>query len=137
MPPLIPATTIKARAFTPHNGFVGGRALRTRPGEMNKLEAKRAAELEAMRASGEIVGWWYEFVTLKLAADTRYTPDFMVVFADGRIVIEEVKGRWEDDARVKIKVAASMAPWEFVGLTPRKKADGGGWDRERFKGWCG
>lgn len=130
-----PLASRNPRAFSPRSGFVGGRALRTRPGEMNKLETKRAVELEAMRASGEIVGWWYEFVTLKLAADTRYTPDFLLVYPDGRTVIEEVKGRWEDDARVKIKVAAAMSPWEFVGLTPRKKSDGGGWDREHFKGW--
>lgn len=122
-------------AFTPSAGFTGGRALRKRPGEMNKLEQSRAHELEAMRQSGEIVGWWFEALTLKLAADTRYTPDFLVVYPDGRQVIEEVKGRWEDDARAKIKVAADRFPWEFVGLTRRKKTDGGGWDREAFKGW--
>lgn len=132
---LIPASTIKPRAFSKRPGFVGGRALRLPPGEMNKLERKRADELEAMKAAGEIVDYWFEAVTLKMAPDTRYTPDFLLVYPDGRQVIEEVKGRWEDDARVKIKVAASMFPWEFVGLTPRKKADGGGWDREHFKGW--
>lgn len=133
--PRVPRPKLPAQAFKPAGGFVGGRALRKKPGEMNKLEAERGAELEAMRERGEIVGWWFELVTLKLAADTRYTPDFLVVYPDGRTVVEEVKGRWEEDARVKIKVAAVLFPWEFVGLTKRTKADGGGWNREAFKGW--
>lgn len=122
-------------AWSRSPSFVGGRALRKAPGEMNKLEAERAHELEAMRTRGEIVGWWFEALTLKLAPDTRYTPDFLVVYPDGRQVVEEVKGRWEDDARVKIKLAASRFPWPFVALVKRKKADGGGWAREEFKGW--
>lgn len=123
------------RAFSHKPGFQGGRALRKRPGEMNKLEAERAAELEAMRASGEVVQVLFEAVTFKLAADTRYTPDFFVVYADGRTVCEEVKGKWEDDARVKIKCAAALIPLEFVGLRKRAKKDGGGWERETFRGW--
>lgn len=130
---LIPDTTITPRRFKP--GFGGGRALRKKPGEMNRLEAERAAELEALRAAGDIVAFFFEAVTLKLAPDTRYTPDFLVVYPDGRQVIEEVKGRWEEDARVKVKVAAALFPWEFVGLRKRAKKDGGGWERETFKGW--
>lgn len=121
--------------FKHQPGFEGARALGRRPGQMNKTERRRADELEAMRTRGEIVGWWFESITLKLADNTRYTPDFMVTYPCGRTVIEEVKGFWTDDARVKIKIAARMFPWEFVALKRRAKKDGGGWERESFKGW--
>lgn len=60
--------------------------------------------------------------TLKLADDTRYTPDFAVLQADGQIVFYETKGFWRDDAKVKIKVAARQFPeYRFV-VAVRDKA---------------
>jgi hypothetical protein len=44
----------------------------------------------------------------------------------------EVKGFWTDDARVKIKVAASQFPVAFIAVRRIGKAKGGGWDIERF-----
>ncbi len=32
-----------------------------------------------------------------------------------------MKGHWEDDARVKIKVAAEMYPFRFVAITSSRK----------------
>lgn len=46
-------------------------------------------------------------ITLKLADDCRYTPDFWFVDG-GQIMIHEVKGFFRDDAKVKIKVAARL-----------------------------
>lgn len=112
-----------------------GRGQRHKPGVMNKLEQSRADELELLRRSGEVIAFWFEQVTLKLADDTRYTPDFMVLYADGALVFEETKGFWEDDALVKIKVAAAMFPFPFVGLRRLPKKAGGGWERREFKGW--
>jgi hypothetical protein len=60
--------TALARTFVP-DLFAG----------MNKTEKKRAVELEAARRDGLILSWAYEKVTLKLADDTRYTPDFLVI----------------------------------------------------------
>jgi hypothetical protein len=64
----------------------------------------------------------------RLADNTFYTPDFMVVMADGLLEAHEVKGFWEDDARVKIKVAASLFPIQFTGVTYQKKV----WCYEEF-----
>jgi hypothetical protein len=50
------------------------------------------------------------------------------MLTDATIEIHEVKGHWEDDARVKIKVAASLYPLRFVGITREK----GAWQREEF-----
>jgi DNA helicase IV len=94
---------------------------------MNKTERKRAEELEAMKRSGEIVEWWYEAVTLKLAHDCRYTPDFLIQENDGRLRFEETKGFWRDDAKVKTRVAVRIFPFPLRVLKVRK---GGGWNIE-------
>lgn len=53
--------------------------------------------------------------------------------ADRSLEIHETKGHWEDDARVKIKVAAEALPiFRFVALKRRSKKDGGGWSEEAF-----
>lgn len=77
---------------------------------MNGTEKQRAVQLEAMRRGFEISSWAYEKITLKLADDCRYTPDFFVVDLLGGITFEEVKGFWRDDAKVKIRVAAQQFP---------------------------
>lgn len=99
---------------------------------MNGTERKRAIELEAMLRTGEILMWRFEAMTLKLADDTRYTPDFFVMLPDGTVRFEETKGFLRDDALVKIKVAATMFPFSFVMLTVRPKKDGGGWATRTF-----
>lgn len=97
---------------------------------MNGTERTRALELEAMRRSGQIAAWWYERWTFKLADDTRYTPDFVVQENDGTLRIEETKGFWRDDARVKVKVFAALYPFPVRVLVARAKRHGGGWDIE-------
>lgn len=69
-------------------------------------------------------------ITLKLADDCRYTPDFWAVIVQGTFTFYEVKGFWRDDARVKIKVAARTFPWaEFVAVQRIKKE----WKFENIK----
>jgi len=99
---------------------------------MNKLETAYQQHLEMRRLAGEII--WYEFekIKFKLAPNTFYTPDFIVMLPDGLIEIHEVKGFWEDDARVKIKVAADQFPFVFRAIRRASKKDGGGWIIEDF-----
>lgn len=113
----------------PHNVMARGRTRHT-PGTMNKTEAAYAAKLEERKTAGEILGYWFESQKLKLADKTWYTPDFMVQSKDGGMEFHEVKGFWEDDARVKFKVAASMFPYVFRAFRPRAKKHGGGWEEE-------
>ncbi len=112
--------------------MVRGKARKRNPGEMNGLELAYSEELEARLRSGEIVLWKFEGVKLRLAKNTFYTPDFMVVNADGHVEFHETKGFWRDDARVKLKVAAEQFPFAFAAITRRPKRDGGGWKREDF-----
>lgn len=107
-----------------------GRGL-TRPkrdGSMNKSEAAYARHLEQLKLAGEIARWEFESVKLRLADRTFYTPDFLVMLPDGLIEFHEVKGFWEDDARVKIKVAAEQHPFKFVAI----KSSKGGYEIEEF-----
>ena len=106
--------------------------LRHTSGEMNKTEAAYAQELEMRKRVGEIEWWAFESIKLRLADRTFYTPDFAVVIAGG-MCFHEVKGHWEDDARVKIKVAAKLFPhFTFIALTKIPVKDGGGWKVEEF-----
>lgn len=105
---------------------------RLKTGERNKSEAAYERELEALRQAGEISWYKFEGVKLRLADNTFYTPDFAVMRASGEMEMHEVKGYWQDDARVKIKVAAELYPFRFVAVTARAKKDGGGWATEEF-----
>ncbi len=92
---------------------------------MNKTERRRALELEALKGAGVIRHWGYEPITLKLAHDCRYTPDFFIVENGGAMRFEETKGFLRDDAAVKLRVAARQFPmFRFVML---RAAKGGGW----------
>jgi hypothetical protein len=68
-------------------------------------------------------------VTLKLADDCRYTPDF-VTYGGTYVHFWEVKGYWRDDARVKIKVAARLFPWAKFTAVQRIKGE---WRFEEIK----
>jgi hypothetical protein len=105
---------------------------RLKSGVMNRLETAYSQLLEQMKSNGEVV--WYEFegVTLKLAEGSRYTPDFLVMKKDGTLEAHEVKGRWMDDAKTKIKVAASKFPFIFRAVYAKPKKDGGGFRYEDF-----
>lgn len=105
---------------------------RLKTGEMNKTEAEYDALLDFRRMAGEIVWYKFEGLKLRLADSTFYTPDFAVMASDGVMECHEVKGFWTDDARVKIKVAASLYPFRFIALRKRAKKDGGGFAAEEF-----
>lgn len=101
-------------------------------GEMNKTEAAYDAHLGMLEHAGEILWRKFEAVKLRLADNTFYTCDFSVMRADGVLEMHEVKGFWQDAARVKIKVAAELYPFRFIAVTAKPKKDGGGWAVEEF-----
>ena len=115
-------------------GKAAVRALgRLQAGTMNGTEKAYAETLEARRLSGEVLWWKFEGIKLRLADNTFYTPDFLVMLADRSLEVHETKGHWEDDARVKIKVAQEAYPiLRFVALKRLPKKDGGGWAEEMF-----
>jgi hypothetical protein len=105
---------------------------RLKPGTMNKLEQEYDLLLDGQRHHGEVLWYRFEGIKLRLADNTFYTPDFAVMAADGVMECHEVKGFWRDDARAKIKIAASLYPFRFLAVTRAPKKDGGGFKQEAF-----
>lgn len=105
---------------------------RLKTGEMNATERAYAAELDLLQHNGDVLWYKFEGVKLRLADNTFYTPDFAVMTRACVLQMHEVKGFWTDDARVKIKVAASLYPFEFLALRKRPKNKGGGFESEAF-----
>lgn len=108
-------------------------------GKMNKEEQRFALWLENEVREGRVIYWDFESLGLRLADRTSYTPDFVVQLADGTIEMVEVKAywkskagpHWEDDARVKWKMAATRHPFRFTAAWFIK---GEGWQFEEAKG---
>lgn len=94
---------------------------RLKSGQMNGTERSYANRLEAMKSLGEILWYSFEGMKFKLATKCFYTPDFMVLNKDGTLEAHEVKGYWQDDARVKIKTAAEKFPVKFIAVQYKKK----------------
>lgn len=97
-------------------------------GTMNKTEAAYDAHLKLLTHAGTVLWHRFEAVKLRLADNTFYTADFFVLPKSGYLEVHEIKGHWQDDARVKIKVAASIYPFKFIAVTRNKD----GWKREEF-----
>lgn len=104
------------------------RGVRKQPGQMNKLEQAYSVYLDGLKHAGLIAWYKFEGIKLRLADKTFYTPDFFVMRDDLTIEVHEVKGFWEDDARVKIKVAADSYPFKFIAIQKQK----GEWVTESF-----
>ena len=78
----------------------------------SKLEKKYSEHLDLLVKAGEIKAWFYEPMVLKLADDSRYRPDFLIVLPGGlerKPEIHETKGAWTKsrrDSMVRLKWAA-------------------------------
>lgn len=110
---------------------------------MNRTEAAYLkACIRPRELAREIVWWDYEPWKLRIGEKCFYTPDFVVVTAEGRVECHEVKatwgGRrhrgkagWQEDARVKIKAAAGRyAFFRFLAAHPAR----GAWQVEEIQG---
>lgn len=93
-------------------------------GKPNKTEQAYGDLLAARMHNGEILWYRFEAIKLRLADNTFYTPDYPLITAAGALEFHEVKGRWTDDARVKIKVAAAQYPFRFLAI---QRAGRHGW----------
>lgn len=94
-------------------------------GELNTGETRYLHILEDRLARHEIEAIYPQPFRIKLTDDCSYTPDFMVVEADFTLAFIEVKDEWivkgkkqvhwEEDAKVKYKVAREKYPcFKFV-----------------------
>jgi hypothetical protein len=99
----------------------------TVPRGMTRIERDYGEHLLAAKAEGGIAWYAYEGLTLKLADDCRYTPDFVVMVHDGEMELHETKGPYaREDSLIKLRLAARLFPFR-VYLVTREG------DRWRFK----
>lgn len=107
-------------------------------GIMNKTEARYEREVIIPAKNRSEISWYaFEAIKLRLANRTYLTIDFFVQLADGTLEAIDVKGARaivEEDARVKMKVAAAAFPFAFKMVFPRPRKLGGGWIIEEVKG---
>lgn len=98
---------------------------------MNKTEMAYRRHLEGEKREGRILWFDYECMKLRLADRCFYTPDFMVMDADGHIIFVDTKALWKsigkpgiaEDALIKMKGVAEKYPmftfkatWEQDGI---------------------
>jgi hypothetical protein len=112
--------------------------------KMNGVERAYSGYLQALRAIGEVL--WFDFqpVTILLGPDCRFTPDFLVLYADGRLELHDTKGTRkvktgkkagektyyaEEDATIKARVTAAAFPIPIYFLF---SIGDGGWGKKGF-----
>lgn len=80
-------------------------------GTMNKTEAAWSQVLDSKKQTGEIS--WFKFhpMRIRLADNTFYEVDFLVMTNTGQLEIHEVKGGYTSDkGQLKIKLCAEVMP---------------------------
>lgn len=87
---------------------------------MNGWETEFAAQLELRKHDGEILWWAFEPIRIRLASGAWYKPDFVTVDKNYRTEIYEVKGCWQEAARVRFKVAVEKLPYQFYIVRKHK-----------------
>lgn len=74
----------------------------------SQAEMKRYCELKLLKAAGQIVDFDLQ-PKFDIGAGMKYTADFRVQYADHE-EIEEVKGKWTTDARMRVKLFKEKYP---------------------------
>ena len=100
---------------------------RTRP---NGWECEYGVHLNALFLAGEVLWHRRELLEFEIGYRCTYTPDEIILAADGALYADDVKGHMREDANVKIKVAAR----QFAGVTFRvAKLTKDGWKLREIK----
>lgn len=84
---------------------------------MNKTETRMNNLLRSLKTANQIKDFSYEDITFRLAEKMRYTPDFRIIYPDGKIKFIEVKGGFiTERGDLKFKFAMEKYPeyiWEM------------------------
>lgn len=129
-----PATAVKqpTKALNQAERF---RALGRLPkGRMNETEAEYARHLDDEKAAGRVLDYKFHAIRVRLADNTFYEADFLVLHSDMTLAIHETKGGFTTDkGQLKIKLVAEVLPYfRMIKATKLAKKNGGGWKLEEF-----
>lgn len=97
-----------------------------RRGEPNKTEAAYRREILERRT--DVAAIYFEGLTVRMANGHKYTPDWIVVTAAGRIECHEIKGGYALGSEQRAKLAFDQARVEFPWLAWV-------WARKTSNGW--
>lgn len=124
-----PSATAQSGSSGPGEAFYAlGRLAK---GRMNKTEAAYAQRLEALKHDGQILDWRFHVLRVRLADNTFYEPDFLVMTAGRELQIHETKGSFTTQSgQTKIKLCAEVLPWFRVIKASRQKD--GSWILQEF-----
>lgn len=103
-------------------------------GQMNKTEQAYANRLDLLKMQGSVLDWKFHAIRVRLANNTWYETDFIVLHADMTLAIHETKGEFTSEkGQMKIKLAAEALPWfRFYKCIKVAEKNGGGWRIEDF-----
>lgn len=97
----------------------------------SKLEGSRASYLGYLLLAKDILHIKYHPFTIDVGCGRTYTPDFLVWWADGRIVVEEVKGSLKGknarDSVTRFHAMAALFPMFICNLVMRPR---GQWEEK-------
>ncbi|WP_454732461.1 MULTISPECIES: hypothetical protein [Cupriavidus] len=101
---------------------------------MNRTERAYSVLLDEEKRCGEVIDWKFHAMHVRLADNTFYEVDFLVLHSDMRLAIHETKGGYTTDkGQLKIKLCAEVLPYfRMVKATKLPAKQGGGWKREEF-----
>lgn len=102
--------------------------------QMNKTERAYSVLLDEEKRQGLVIDWKFHPMRVRLADNTFYEVDFLVLHADLGLAIHETKGGYTTDkGQMKIKLCAEVLPYfRMVKATKLPQKLGGGWKREEF-----
>jgi hypothetical protein len=102
--------------------------------ELNDTEQEYATMLDQQKAAGGVLWWKAHAFNVRLANNTFYRIDFLVLKSDMRLEIHETKGDYiTDKGMMKIKLCAEALPAIPVILCQKRaKKNGGGWTFKEF-----
>lgn len=102
--------------------------------QMNKTERGYSVLLEEEKRRGEVIDWKFHPMRVRLADNTFYEVDFLVLHADMHLAIHETKGGFvTSHGQMKIKLCAEVLPFfRMVKATKLAAKQGGGWKREEY-----
>ena len=79
----------------------------------SQKEASRAVELDMLKRAGEVI-CWVPHVLFPLSKGVSYEADFVIVYADWHVEVEDVKGVRTQAYRIKKKLFAERYGREIV-----------------------
>ena len=103
-------------------------------GQMNNTEQAYAKRLDLLKMQGDVLDWKFHAMRVRLANNTWYETDFIVLHKDMTLAIHETKGEYTSEkGQMKIKLAAEALPWfRFYKCIKVAEKNGGGWKIEDF-----